>query len=155
MADAKEYLTKEKFDELTKELDYLIHEKRRDIARDLEYAKALGDLSENAEYHQARELQATVEERIAKLEHLLKNVEIIKIHHTETVGIGSIVSVKKEGARESQKFSVVGSEEADTLAGKISFASPLGAAMFGKKKGDSFIVNTPKGPVTYKVVGIE
>jgi transcription elongation factor GreA len=155
MADVKEYLTKEKHAELKKEYEYLITEKRRDIARDLEYAKALGDLSENAEYHQARELQATVEDRIAKLEHLLKNAQIIETHHTEVVDIGSIVSVKKEGAKESQTFSVVGSEEADTLAGKISLASPLGTAMFGKKKGESFVVNTPKGPVTYKIVGIE
>ncbi len=155
MADSKEYLTKEKHAELTKEFEHLTTEKRREIARDLEYAKALGDLSENAEYHQARELQATVEERIAKIEHLLKNAEIITTHQTNIASVGSIVSVKKEGSKDSQKFTIVGSEEADTSAGKISCASPLGIAMLGKKKSDAFVVQTPKGAVTYKIVGIE
>ena len=155
MKTEKEYLTKEKFAELEKELELLKTVKRKEVAADLEYAKSLGDLSENAEYHEARDLQANIEDRIAKLENLLKSAVIVNTHHTESVTVGSTVIVQKEGTKDNNKYKIVGGEEADFVHGKLSIASPLGDAMIGKRKGDMFMVLTPKGKVNYKLVDIE
>jgi transcription elongation factor GreA len=154
MKQENTYLTQEKFDELTKELDTLKTVRRNEIAADLEYAKSLGDLSENAEYHEARENQAEVEDRIAKLELLLKNAEIVSTHSKDKVTVGSIVTVKKTGSKDDHKYMIVGSEEADLAKNKISFNSPLGSSLVGKKKGDSFAFKTPKGEVKYTIVTI-
>lgn len=151
----KEYLTQEKYDELVKELEYLKKVKRKEVAEDLEYAKALGDLSENAEYNEARELQASTEDRISKLDMMLKNAVIMTLHHTDAVGIGSTVVLQREGEKETRKFEIVGSEEADVLSGKLSIHSPLGEAMVGKKKGEVFSFVSPKGKMNYKIVDIE
>lgn len=146
MTQEKSYLSKEKHAELKQELEYLTHERRREIAESLEAAKALGDLSENAEYHAARESQVAVEERIMQIEEILKNAVIMTAKHkTDAVGIGSVVTVKK--AKEEKTYTVVGSEEADIAQGKISNQSPLGKAIFGKKKGDAFTYTTPQGIV--------
>ncbi len=150
----KEYLTKEKYKELQDELDHLKKVKRKEVAENLEFAKALGDLSENAEYHEAREEQAMIEDRISKIESILKNAEIVSLHHSSTADIGSTVTIQKEGAKENIVYKIVGSEEANMAEGKISFRSPLGESMLGKKKGDSFTFNAPKGSFKYKVVDI-
>jgi transcription elongation factor GreA len=149
------YLTQEKFNELTKELEFLKTVRRNEIAQELEYAKALGDLSENAEYHEARETQAEVEDRIAKVENLLKTVSIVSVHSKDKVTIGSLVRVKKAGTKGEQVYTIVSSEEADLAKNKISFNSPLGHALVGKKKADKFSFKTPKGEVEYTIVGIE
>ena len=109
---SKEYLSKEKCDELTKELEFLTRVKRKEIAEALEAAKALGDISENAEYHSAREAQADVEDRIRVLDEMLKNVVIVGgKHKTDTVGIGSVVTVKR--GSDTKTYTIVGSEEAE------------------------------------------
>lgn len=154
MNTEKHYLTKEKFQELTKELEQLRTVGRREVAEELEYSKQLGDLSENAEYHSAREKQALLEDRIAKLDALLKAVQIVDAHHTEAVNVGSVVELQKEGKSGTVKYTIVGSEEADLSKNKLSIASPLGTALKGKKKGESFVFQTPAGKVNYKVVGI-
>lgn len=152
----KEYLTQEKFNEFTKELDYLMHTRRKEVAENLEYAKSLGDLSENAEYHEARDMQANIEDRIAHIESLLKSAEIVpSSHDTSVVTIGSLVTVLREGESKNREYTIVGTEEADMAAGKISIKSPIGHALMGKKKKESFEVSTPKGVVTYKVVDIQ
>lgn len=144
MDTQKEYLSREKHDELKEELDFLTHIKRKEIAEALEAAKALGDLSENAEYHSAREAQAGVEERIAVLEEILKNAVIVgHKHKTDAVGIGSIVTLKR--GKETKTYTIVGSEENDVQAGKISNKSPLGENLMGKRKGDEFKCMTPRG----------
>ncbi len=150
-----EYLTKEKFTELTNELEVLKKNKRKEVADNLEYAKSLGDLSENAEYQEARELQASIEERIQKLETILKSALIVNSRHTDTIGVGSEVTVRKESAKESQTYKIVGSEETNMALGKISNRSPLGTALMGKKKGDKFAFATPKGKVNYEVVSVK
>ncbi len=150
-----EYLTQSKFDEFTKELEVLKSEKRTEIAKQLEYAKSLGDLSENAEYHEARNAQAVVEDRINHLENLLKSASIISTHDTGTVNVGTSVTLKREGDGSKKTFIIVGSEEADATNGKISVRSPLGSSAMGKKKGESFSFNSPSGTMTYKVVDIE
>ncbi len=148
----KEYLTKEKFDEFTAELAELKGKKRKEVAESLEYAKSLGDLSENAEYHEARDNQANIEDRIARLEELLKHAQIVSGNSTDAVSVGSKVTVEKDGKK--FEYSIVGSEEADVISNKISMKSPFGQAILGKKKGDSFTFTAPFGEITYKIVSI-
>jgi len=148
-----EYLTKEKFDAFTKELADLKNTRRKEVAESLEYAKSLGDLSENAEYHEARDIQATIEDRIAKLEDLLKSAKIVSSHETNAVNIGSVVTVEKDGKK--AVYTIVGSEEANVISNKISIKSPFGQAVLGKKKGDAFSFAAPSGELSYKVVEIK
>ena len=150
----KEYLTKEKFEEFKKELVELKGTKRKEVAENLEYAKALGDLSENAEYHEARDNQAMVEDRIAKLEELLKNADIVSDHRgSGIVNIGSTVTVLKDDKKFT--YTIVGSEESDVVSNKISIRSPFGQAVIGKKKGDEFSYTAPGGELVYKLVDVE
>lgn len=150
MTDQDTIVSQEKFDEMIAELDNLKTVRRTEIAKNLEYARSLGDLSENAEYQEARELQAATEERIRKLEELVKRAHIMTDgKKKDVVGFGSTVVIKKDG--ESHEYSIVGSEEADMRARKISHVSPLGAALMGKKKGETFTFETPNGKQTYTV----
>ena len=154
MNTEKHYLTKDKFDELTKEFEQLRTSGRKEVAEELEYAKQLGDLSENAEYHSARERQALLEERIGRLDAILKDVSIVDSHHSEAANVGSTIEVLKEGKKETVTYTIVGSEEADMTKNKLSIISPIGIAMKGKKKGDTFTVQTPVGPAKYKIVNL-
>lgn len=147
-----EYLTSEKKILLEDELNQLKSIRRKEIADALLYAKSLGDLSENAEYHQAREDQANCEDRITHIEQILKNAILVDTHVTGVIHVGSTVTVSKKGSKEEKTFALVGSEEVDVLSGKISNESPLGKVLLGKKKGDKVIVNTPKGEVEYTIV---
>lgn len=151
-----DYITKEKKKDLELELADLKGPKRKKILENLEYAKSLGDLSENAEYHQTREDQGKLEERIAKIEKILQSSEVVsgKGSGGDTVGIGSTVVVKKEAGNESKTYIIVGSEEVDMAKGKISNRSPFGEALFGKKKGENVSFNTPTGTVNYKIVSV-
>ncbi len=155
MSTEVQYLTNEKFNELQKELEHLRIERRKEIAEHLEYAKKLGDLSENAEYHQAREEQAEVEDRIGKLENLLKNAVMIGANDSDTITIGSTFRLQKDNDNKSYLYTIVGSEEADMSHGKISNLSPLGSALLGHKKGEQVTVSTPKGKVTYTIMVIK
>ena len=148
-----EYLTKEKFEEFRKELVELKGTRRKEIAESLEYAKSLGDLSENSEYHEARDMQGKVEDRIAKLEELLKTASIVSASHTGVVNIGSVVTVEKDGQK--SVYSIVGSEESDVVSNKISIKSPFGQAVIGKKKGDKFSFKAPSGELSYSVLEIK
>lgn len=148
------YITEEKKKELEAELLELSGPKRKEIIDALEYAKSLGDLSENAEYHQAREDQGKLEERIKKVEQILKSSEVVKKSGGDTVEIGSDVVVEKEGTKEQKNYIIVGGEEADMLQNKISNNSPIGQALFGKKKGDIVSFRTPKGLVNYKIIKV-
>lgn len=151
-----EYLTQEKKAELENELDNLKSVRRREIADALEYAKSLGDLSENAEYNQAREDQANCEDRINRIETILKNAVVMDKHSAKgVVEVGTTVSVIKKGTKDEQTFCIVGSEEADSLNGKISNESPLGRAIIGRKKGDTVEFVTPKGEVSYTIKSVE
>jgi len=151
----KQYITNEKRKELLAELTELKTTKRKEVLEALEFAKSLGDLSENAEYHQAREEQGKLEERINAIDYLLQNSILITKSHSANITVGSTVIVQKEGDKAKQTFHIVGSEEADFASGKISNNSPLGSALFGKKKGDTVTFKTPKGVTEYKVVSIE
>jgi transcription elongation factor GreA len=154
MKNTVSYLTKEKFEELKLELEELKTKKRKEVAENLEYSKSLGDLSENAEYHEAREAQMNLEGRINKIEDLLKSATIMSLHHTDKVSIGSTVTIKKKTDDTKMTYNIVGSEEADMVSGKISITAPLADAMIDKKKGDIFTVSTPKGKTEYEIVEI-
>lgn len=149
------YITEEKKQSLQEEIKHLKTIKRKDILEALNAAKALGDLSENAEYHQAREDQGKTEDRINQIEYLLQSSVVVKKHQSSKVEIGTTVVVKKEGAKENVVYSIVGAEEADMSLNKISNKSPLGEALFGKKKGDLVSIKTPKGLVKYTLVDIQ
>ncbi|MDQ2933129.1 MAG: transcription elongation factor GreA [bacterium] len=155
MSTETQYLTKEKFTELTKELEYLKTDRRKEVAEHLEYAKRLGDLSENAEYHQAREEQGEVEDRIGRLENLLKSAVITTGGHSDVITVGSTIRLQKEGDNKSYIYTIVGSEEADMLQGKVSNMSPLGSSLLGHKEGDTIKVTTPKGVVLYQIASIK
>jgi len=148
----KEYLTKEKFGELEKELLMLQTEKRKEVAEQLQYAKGMGDLSENAEYHEARDEQAKIESRISQIEKILKNAEILDHKKGNTIEVGSEVVIQKKGESNTQTFTIVGSEEANMALGKISNQSPMGTSLLDKKKGDVFEFKTPKGKTEYKII---
>lgn len=151
-----EYLTKEKYKELESELEHLKHTRRKEVADNLEYARSLGDLSENAEYHEARELQAQIEDRIRHLEQVLKTAEIVSNTNKNQVEAGVTVTLKKEDKKEKRRYQIVGTEEADIKQNKISYLSPLGKAMMGKKKGEEFSFILPNGEKTYyKIIDIE
>jgi transcription elongation factor GreA len=151
MTPGTSYLSKEKYDELVKELDMLRTVKRKEIAEQLEFAKSLGDLSENAEYHEARDNQAKIEDRIMTLESLLKNVQFLKDEHKGFADMGSTVILKDEKTGEKTTWTIVGSAEADVTAGKLSNESPLGSKVIGKKAGDTFEIVTPRGKTQYSV----
>lgn len=145
-------VSQEKFNEMNKELEHLKTVRRTEIAKNLEYARSLGDLSENAEYQEARDLQAATEERIRKLEELVKHAKIVtEGKKKDVVGFGSRVSIKKKEGTDVHEYEIVGSEEAEMRAHKLSHVSPLGAALMGKKKGDTFTFETPNGKQTYTI----
>lgn len=147
-----QYLSQEGLEQHKQELEDL-KLKRQEIAKRIEEAKALGDLSENQEYSSAREAQAFNEGKIMELEHLLRDVIVIDKHRkSSTVHIGSSVEVRANG--KTQKFTIVGSEEADPRSGKISNESPLGKSFLGCKVGEVIDVETPGGKVNYKIVSI-
>lgn len=150
----KHYLSKEKKAELEAELEDLKTVKRREIAEKLSYARSLGDLSENAEYHDARTEQGEIEVRIEELEAILKNAVILTAGKGDKVVVGSTVQLKKKDGTKVT-FRLVGAEEADISEGRLSYESPLGAAMMGKKEKESFSFETPNGVVQYTIADIE
>jgi len=156
MPEEDQFITKEKKAELEKELVHLVTVRRKEIAEQLEHAKSLGDLSENAEYHQARADQATAEERILKVENMLKYAQVVVHKKSDIVQIGSVAIVRKKSERTTKEYHIVGAEESDMSKGYISHASPLGSAMMGMKKGDKFTFTTPTGvEVSYTVVDVK
>lgn len=150
----QQIISQEGYDKLKKELDYLINVKRKEIAGRIQTAKDLGDLSENAEYHDAKEAQAFNEGRIIEISNLLKNVTVVANGGSKNeIAMGSVVTAECNG--QEKIFTIVSFNEADPLEGKISNESPLGVAFLDKKKGDKVTVTTPKGEVKYKILKIE
>ncbi len=150
----KEYITQANKDALEAELHELTTVKRSEIIKAIEYAKSLGDLSENAEYHIAREEQGKLQERISTIEEVLRNSEVVRHATNGIVNVGSTLVIQKAGETNTRTISMVGSEETDMLSGKISYKSPLGQVLYGKKAGDVVTVITPKGEVDYEIVSV-
>jgi len=155
MTDTQTFLTPEKFAELKKELEHLKTVRRKEIAEALEYARSLGDLSENAEYQEARDMQSAIEERISYLEKTIKEAKIVdEKKKGDVIGLGSSVSIQKEKEKDKKDYIIVGSDEANIHDRKLSYLSPLGEALMGKKKGDEFEFETPVGTQKYKVLKV-
>ena len=151
----KRHITKEKKKELELELRDLIDVKRPAAIERVATAREMGDLKENSEYHSARDEQAKLVSRIEEIEYILKNAEIIKTHCSEIVELGCSAVVENTKTKEKKTFEIVGEEDSDVIAGKLSHKSPIGMALVGKKKGDEAIVETPKGNIVYKIKNIK
>ncbi len=144
-------ITKQGKKELEDELKSLKN-RRKGIAKKIAEARDFGDLSENAEYDVARQEQGLIETRIAEIEDIIINSEIIKHNSKSKIALGNKVELKY--GRKSVIYTVVGPVEADPLEGKISNESPIGAAIFGKKVGDKATIETAKGKIAYEIVSI-
>ncbi len=149
----EQIISQEGYDKLKEELNFLGTIKRREIAERIERAKELGDLSENAEYSEAKDAQALNEGRILELNNTLKNVTIVSgPSNNNEVMMGSKVEVKGNG--QTKIYTIVSFNEADPINGLISNESPLGLAFLGRKKGDKVKVETPRGVMEYKILNI-
>lgn len=149
-----EYLSEEGLNKLKEKLHELKTTRRKDVAQRLEHAKSLGDLSENAEYQEAKEDQSLLESEIAELEETIRNAVVIqKTNDTDRVRVGSTIRVNSVHGDET--FTIVGSEEADPVGGKISNESPLGKSFLGRRAGDKVEVKTPGGLTQYEIVEIK
>ena len=159
MADEKFLVTKEGLDELLKEQDNLIHVVRDEVIRELQEARAQGDLSENADYDAARDRQARVEARIRDLEAMIANAEIIsedkKAATKKTVSLGSTVTILDMSTNEEETYNIVGSIEADPLNGKLSNITPLATSLMGHKIGDVVEIETAEEPYQVKVIDLK
>ncbi len=156
--DEQTLVTKEGLKKLKEELDYLKGTRRTEVAQRLKEAISYGDLSENSEYEEAKNEQAFVEGRIIELEQKIKNAKIIsdkkETKHKETE-IGSTVTVRNTtDDDEPEKFTIVGSTEADPLDRKVSNESPIGKALLGNRKGDVVKVNSPSGILSYEILNV-
>lgn len=150
-------LTAEGLKKLQDELEYLVTVKRPEITERLKEARAQGDLSENAEYEQAREDQSFNEGRIQELEQMLKHAVVVEDNaaNKDVVNFGATVILEDMEFGEEEEYTIVGTAEADSFAGKISNDSPVGAAILGQKAGTVVEVNTPAGVLKYKIVEIK
>lgn len=156
MVEKDVYISPEGMEKLENDLDHLKSVKRKEIAERIKVALDFGDISENSEYDQAKNEQAQLEERIAKIEMQLRNAKIIDDEDldTNTIRVGSKVKVLDLSENEEMDFHIVGSAEANPIEGKISNESPVGSQLLGKHKGEEFEVVVPDGTTKYKVLSI-
>ena len=155
MTNAKEvYLTSEGLQDLKQELEDLKLVKRPEVIQALKEARALGDLSENADYDAARHEQAVVESRIVELEQMIENAVVIENIKTDCVGIGTKVKIEYIDDDETEEYSIVGSKEADPFENRISNESPIAQAIMGLKVGDIATVASPNGQYSVKILEI-
>lgn len=156
MSDNQVMLTEDGLKEKQQKLEFLKTVRRAEISEQIKEARAFGDLSENAEYDEAKNEQARVETEIAQLEKLLRNAVIIdnsSVDHS-TVNIGTYVRILDEEMGEEEEYLIVGSVEADADKRRLSNESPVGNALMGKKKGETATVTTPTGTITLKIIDI-
>lgn len=150
--EVEQYISSEKKQSLEQELRELKEKKIPDLARRIDEARQMGDLSENAEYHAAREEMAWVQGRVKDIEHILNTSELfVSSHGQQTVSVGARVTVEIIGSSKTKEYMIVGAQEADPVAGKISNESPLGRAFLGRKKGDIVEVDVPAGKQRYRI----
>ncbi len=155
MSQKQEILvTAEGYLELENELNDLKINKRPEVIKALKEARALGDLSENADYDAARDAQAKLEGRIKELEYKLENAQIISNNNKDVISVGSTVTISYVDDNEKEEYKIVGSLEADPFNNKISNESPIGAAVIGKKVNDIVTVETPNGSFDVKIESI-
>lgn len=155
MSNTKEiYVTNAGMEQMKEELENLIQEKRPEVIKALKEARALGDLSENAEYDAARNEQAQVEARIKELESMIEHAVVIENVNTDEVSIGTKVTIEYVEDDDTEEYSIVGVKEADPFNNKISNESPIARAILGRKIGDIVSVDSPNGKYDVKIVAI-
>lgn len=156
MSEKEVILTKEGYEELEKQLEYLKTEKRYEISEQIKQARAFGDISENAEYDEAKNEQARIESEILVIENKLRHAKIVSEGDVKknVIGVGKKVVILDIEENEELELTIVGSTEADPKLGKISNESPIGAALIGKKKGQEVEVEAPAGVMKFKVLKI-
>jgi len=152
--DNIQYVTQAGLEDLEAELINLKDVKIPEIAKRIDEAKELGDLSENAEYHSAKEDMGWTQGRLLKVRHVLENAEVITKHDGDKVDLGSTVKFTTDKGKE-KTYTIVGPQEADPLSGKISNESPIGQAFLGAKPGDKIEVETPAGKAQYIIIEIK
>ncbi|MDC1173776.1 transcription elongation factor GreA [Bacteriovoracaceae bacterium] len=150
-------ITKIGYDKVQKELDHLVKVEREEIKIKISEARELGDLKENAEYHAAKEKQGHIEGRISQLQATVGSANIIDPSTvvSDKIVFGATVTLTDVDKDETVKYQIVGEDESDLKNGKVSFKSPLGAALIGKEEGDTVTVKAPKGDIEYEVEAIE
>lgn len=157
MANESRYkMSQARLEELKTELQYLETVRTLEVSEQIKEARSFGDLSENSEYDEAKDEQGKVEKRIADIEEMLKNIKVVDESNIKTgiASVGSKVKILYVEDDEQSEYTIVGPTEADPLAGKISDDSPVGSAILGKKKGDEFVVETPGGNITIRIIKI-
>lgn len=156
MSVRNKQMSREGYAKLEKELNFLVTVRRSEVAQKLKEARSFGDLSENAEYDEAKNEQGILEARIADLENTLANVDIVEDSSIsiDEIGIGSLIKIKRLSDGEVKSLQIVGTNEADPASGKISDESPIGVSAFGKKVGEKFTVSAPIGELEFEVLEI-
>ncbi len=154
--EKKVILTREGYEKLEKDLDYYVSVRRNEISEQIAIARGFGDLSENAEYDEAKNEQSRIEAKIIEMENTLRNCIVVEDDEvdTESVGVGNTVRVKNLTLKAEQTFTIVGANETDPKHMKISSDSPIGAALLGKKVGQAVDVDVPAGVMKLKVLEI-
>ena len=149
-------LTPEGYEKLKQEIEFLSNDKRREVADRIRVAREFGDIQENAEYDDAKNEQAMLEARIAKLEERLRDARLIEARDIQAgvVSVGSMVRLRDVDAKQTVEYHIVGSAEANPAEHKLSNESPVGKAIIGKKKGETVEVATPRGSLKYKIMEI-
>lgn len=153
MNQKKTLVTEEGLKKLQDELHTLKTVRRRNVAEALQRAKEQGDLSENAEYVEAKEAQAALEQRVLEVEAALKNVELIRKNLDGTVKVGDTITIQWNGTEKT--YTIVGANEADPASGKISNESPVGIALLGKRPGEAVSIRTPAGQKDARIVSVQ
>ncbi len=150
-------LTPEGYEKLKSEIQHLSNEKRREVADRIRVARDFGDISENAEYDDAKNEQAMLEHKIAQLEERLAHARVIESGDVDlsVVSIGAKVRLRDVDAKQTVEYVIVGSAEADPAESKLSNESPVGKAIIGRKKGETVEVAAPRGALKFKIMGIE
>ena len=148
-------MSRERYDEIAKELEYLQTVREKEVAEQIKEARSYGDLSENSEYDEAKTEQGKLYSKIAEYKNLLENAEIVeKTTRGGAIGIGSKVTVLDLEYNEEEEYQLVGSQEANPATGRISDDSPLGRGLMGHRAGDTFVVEAPAGELQYKILKV-
>ncbi len=155
MAEKKHKMSRERYEEIRKELEYLQTVREKEVSEQIKEARSYGDLSENSEYDEAKTEQGKLYSKIAELKELLENAEIVEhVTRTGVIGIGSRVTVLDVEMNEKSEYQIVGSQEANPAAGRISDDSPFGKGLIGHKVGESVTIEAPAGELQFEILDV-
>jgi len=153
---SKYKLSQARLDQLKEELNYLQTVREKEVAEQIKEARSFGDLSENSEYDEAKTEQGKLYSKIAEIQNLIDNAEVIEVvHDGDAIGMSYVVTLLEDGESEPEEYEIVGSQEADPRIGRISEDSPIGRALLGKHAGDDILVEAPGGDMHFRIVKAE